>query len=147
MASEYQCHQVAWIKTLQGFSQGLQSFGGEMPIFFCSGWIIKRIGHKHCMSLVLFAFTVRFFFYSNMTNPVWVLLIEILNGMAYALGRAVMVSYSRRISSPSAHHTVLGLVGLFDCIGECNLIVCIYNSLKMRKYVSSTTIISQKRAV
>ncbi|XP_060834255.1 major facilitator superfamily domain-containing protein 6-A-like isoform X1 [Rhopalosiphum padi] len=117
LASEYQCNQVAWIKTLQGFSQGLQSFGGEMPIFFCSGWIIKHIGHKHCMSLVLFAFTVRFFFYSVMTNPVWVLLIEILNGMAYALGRAVMVSYSRRISPPSAHHTVLGLVGLFDCIG------------------------------
>ncbi|XP_008183665.1 major facilitator superfamily domain-containing protein 6-A isoform X1 [Acyrthosiphon pisum] len=117
LATEYQCHQMAWIKTLQGFSQGAQSFFGEMPVFFCSGWIIKRIGHKHCMSLVLFAFTVRFFFYSIMTNPFWVLLIEILNGMAYALGRAVMVSYSRRISPPSAHHTVLGLVGLFDCIG------------------------------
>lgn len=118
LASEYQCNQLASIKTLQGFSQGIQSFGGEMPIFFCSGWIIKRIGHKHCMALVLFTFTVRFFLYSIITDPIWVLLIEILNGMAYALGRAVMVSYSRRISPPSAHHTVLGLVGLLDCIGK-----------------------------
>lgn len=70
------------------------------------------------MSLVLFGFAVRFFFYSIITNPVWVLLIETLNGMMYALGRAVMVSYSRMISPPSTNHTVLGLVGLFDCIGK-----------------------------
>lgn len=118
MASTYDCSQLSWIKTLQGFSQCLQSFVGEMPIFFCSGSIIKKIGHKHCMSLVLFIYTVRFFFYSIMTNPVWVLLIEILNGMMYALGRAVIVSYSRMISPPGTQHTVLGLIGLFDCIGE-----------------------------
>lgn len=118
VASEHECGQVAWIKTLQGLSQALQSFGGEMPIFFCSGWIINKLGHRHCMSLVLFGFGVRFFFYSIITNPVWVLLIEILNGMMYALGRAVTVSYSRMISPPSTNHTVLGLVGLFDCIGK-----------------------------
>jgi len=118
IASEYECGQLAWIKTLQGFSQCLQTFGGEIPVFFCSGWIIKKIGHRHCMSLVLFAFTVRFFFYSIITNPIWVLLIEILNGMMYALGRAVTVSYSRMISPPSTNHTLLGLVGLFDCIGK-----------------------------
>jgi len=122
MASEYKCSQQSWIKTLLGLSQGLQSFVGEMPMFFCSGWIINKIGHRHCMSIVLLAITVRFFIYSIMTNPVWVLLMETLNGMMYALGRAVMVSYSRLISPPSTNHTVLGLVGLFDCIGKCLMI-------------------------
>jgi MFS family permease len=109
---------MPWIKTLQGLSQGAQTFGGEIPMFFFSGWFIAKIGHNHCMSLILAAFAVRFFSYSIMTNPVWTLLIETLNGMSYALSRAVMVSYSRMISPPSTNHTVLGLVGLFDSIGK-----------------------------
>lgn len=125
LASENECGQLAYMKTLQGFSQGIQSFGGELPIFFCSGWIIRKIGHKHCMSLVLLAFSIRFFVYSIMTNPVWTLMIEIPNGMMYALGRAVMYSYARMISPPSTQHTVLGLVGVFDCIGEFSRITII----------------------
>lgn len=129
MASEHDSNRLAWIKTLQGLSQGVQTFGGEIPMFFCSGWFITKIGHKHCMSLILFAFTVRFFAYSIMTNPVWSLLIETLNGMSYALGRAVMVSYSRMISPPSTNHTVLGLVGLFDSIGRYFMFVNVKNSM------------------
>lgn len=126
LASENECGQLAYMKTLQGFSQGIQSFGGELPIFFCSGWIIRKIGHKHCMPLVLLAFSIRFYIYSIMTNPVWALLIEIPNGMMYALGRAVMYSYARMISPPSTQHTVLGLVGVFDCIGKFVRIIIIF---------------------
>lgn len=118
MASVNGCDRQKWTKTIQGFSQGLQCFGGEMPVFFCSGWIIKKIGHQHCMSTVLFAFIVRFFVYSVMTNPFFAMVVEILNGATYALGRAVVVSYSRDNSPPGTHNTVLGLVGLFDCVGE-----------------------------
>lgn len=120
MALQYECDQLPWMKTQQGLSQILQSFCGEVPIFFCSGWIIQKIGHQHCMSLVLVFIASRFFFYSIITNPAWVLLIETVNGMMYALGRAVSVSYSRMISPPSTNHTILGLVGLFDCIGKCS---------------------------
>lgn len=119
MASVAGCNRQKWTKTVQGLSQGLQCFGGEMPVFFCSGWIIKKIGHRFCMSAVLFVFIFRFFIYSIMTNPFYAMIVEILNGATYALGRAVVVSYSRTISPPGTHNTVLGLVGLFDCIGEC----------------------------
>lgn len=123
MASQHECGQQAWTKTLQGMSQCVQSFGGEMPLFFCSGWIINKIGNENCMFFVLLAYTIRFFFYSIMTNPIWVLLIELFYGMVYALGRAVMISYSRIISPPSTNSTILGLVGFFDCIGELFLFI------------------------
>lgn len=76
----YRCNQTNWMKTLQGLAMGIQCFGGELPFFFLSGWILKKIGHIHAMSLVLVGFGVRFLLYSVLSNPWWVLPIELLNG-------------------------------------------------------------------
>jgi hypothetical protein len=82
-ASQKTCDHTNWIKTLQGLAMGIQCFGGELPFFFLSGWILKKIGHVHSMSLVLLGFAFRFYFYSILENPWYVLPIELLNGITF----------------------------------------------------------------
>jgi predicted MFS family arabinose efflux permease len=59
----------ASMKTLQGLVMGIQCFGGEVPFFFLSGKLLKKIGHINAMNLVLAGFVLRFFLYSILTNP------------------------------------------------------------------------------
>lgn len=109
--------QRARIKTLQGLAQGIQCFGGEIPFFFWSGMIIKRMGHINCMALVLGAMAIRMYLYTVISNPAWIILIELLNGVSYALGYSVKMSYAKAMSPPDTTNAILGIVGFFDCIG------------------------------
>ncbi|KAL5233970.1 hypothetical protein ACI65C_001380 [Semiaphis heraclei] len=118
VASMNECNTQRWIKTLQGLISGVQCFGGEVPFFFWSGWIIKRLGHLNCMSLVLGVFAFRFFAYSVLTNPIWVLVIELTNGITFGLAYAVLMSYASILALPGSESTMIGLVGgVFEGIG------------------------------
>lgn len=90
----HRCNNTTWMKTLQGLAMGIQCFGGELPFFFLSGWILKKIGHINAMSLVLIGFGVRFLLYSVLSNPWWVLPIELLNGITFGLFYSTMASYA-----------------------------------------------------
>lgn len=100
------CDYSTWIKTLQGFAMAIQCFGGELPFFFLSGWILKRIGHINAMSLVLAGFALRFFLYSALTNPWWVLPIELLNGVTFGVFYSTMASYASIVAPPGTEATI-----------------------------------------
>lgn len=95
-----------WIKTLQSLVMVIQCFGGELPFLFLSGWILKRIGHINAMSLVLFGFSIRFLLYSTLTNPWYVLPIELLNGITFGVFYATMASYASIVAPPGTEATV-----------------------------------------
>lgn len=112
------CQGKDWIKTLEGLIMGIQCFGGELPFFFLSGWILKKIGHVNAMSLVLFAFGVRFLLYSMLTDPWWCLPVELLNGLTYGIFYATMTSYASIVAPPGTEATMQGLVGaVFEGVG------------------------------
>lgn len=115
-------NQRAWIKTLQGLTQGIQCFGGEIPFFFWSGWIIKTVGHYNCMAIVLGAMALRMYLYTVISNPAWIILIELLNGVSFALGYSVTMSYAKIIAPLNSLSTVIGLIGLVNCFGTS--IIC-----------------------
>ncbi|XP_022182057.1 major facilitator superfamily domain-containing protein 6-B-like isoform X2 [Myzus persicae] len=100
-----------YIKTIQGFSLTIQCLGGEVPFFFLSNFILKRIGHTNVFSLMFFAYAVRFYLYSIITNPVWVLPVELLNGITYALAYAAAISYAAELAPVGAEGTLQGIVG------------------------------------
>lgn len=107
----------SWTKTLQGIVVGIQC-GGEIPFLFFSGWIIKRIGYWYSMALGLFVFAVRFYLYSIITNPVWILPIEISNGITFGLCFAVLISYARIIAPPDSATAFVAFAGtLFEGVG------------------------------
>lgn len=100
------CDSGAYMKTLQGLVMGIQCFGGELPFFFISGKLLKKIGHVNAMSLVLLGFGVRFFLYSLLSNPWWVLPIELLNGVTFGIFYATMASYASIVSPPGTEATL-----------------------------------------
>lgn len=82
------------MKTLQGLAMGIQCFGGELPFFFISGWLLNKIGHVNAMTLVLFTFGVRLCLYSLLTNPWWVLPIELMQGITFGVFYSTMATYA-----------------------------------------------------
>ncbi|GLV42704.1 Sugar baby [Carabus blaptoides fortunei] len=112
------CDMHLWIKTLEGLVMGIQCLGGELPFFFLSGWILKRIGHIHCMSIVLLGIGIRYVLYSTLVDPWWVLPIELLNGVTFGLFYATMASYASIAAPPGTEATIQGLVGaVFEGVG------------------------------
>lgn len=109
--------QQLWLKSLQGLVQGVQCFGGEIPFYFMSGWIIKKIGQNNCMALVLGALAIRMYLYTVIRNPFWIIPIELLNGVSYALGCSVMMLYIKAISPPDTINTISGIRAFVTCIG------------------------------
>lgn len=105
-AAEEGCDYSTWIKSLEGFAMAIQCFGGELPFFFLSGWILRKIGHINAMSLVLAGFALRFFLYSILTNPWWVLPIELLNGVTFGVFYSTMASYASIVAPPGTEATI-----------------------------------------
>lgn len=60
---------------------------------------------------MFFAYAVRFYLYSIITNPVWVLPVELLNGITYALAYAAAISYAAELAPVGAEGTLQGIVG------------------------------------
>lgn len=112
------CNGMEWMKTLEGIVMGIQCFGGELPFFWLSGYILKRIGHINAMTLVLAAFAVRFMCYSFLVNPWYVLPIEFLNGITFGLFYATMASYASIVAPAGTEATMQGIVGgIFEGVG------------------------------
>lgn len=91
---EVGCDQQARMKTLQGLAMGIQCFGGELPFFFISGWLLNKIGHINAMTLVLFTFGARLFLYSLLSNPWMVLPIELMQGITFGVFYSTMATYA-----------------------------------------------------
>jgi len=62
-------------------------------------------------SLMFFVFAVRFFLYSIITNPVYVLPVELLNGLTYALAYSAATSYVSELAPVGAEGTLQGILG------------------------------------
>lgn len=116
--SNLTCDGSNYIKTLQGLVSAIQTFCGEIPFLFVSGYILRKVGHVNMMSLVLFAFGVRFILYSFLSNPWYVLPIEMLQGITFGMFYPTMTSYASVVSPPGTETTVQGLVGaVFEGVG------------------------------
>lgn len=124
--NSFRCNQTTWMKTLQGLAMGIQCFGGELPFFFISGRLLKKIGHIHAMSLVLIGFGVRFLLYSVLSNPWWVLPIELLNGVTFGLFYSTMTSYASIVAPTGTEATLQ--VRWFN-----HLTICDFRGLNQRK--------------
>lgn len=100
------CSARTWVKTLEGLVMAIQTLVGEMPFFFWSGKILKRIGHINAMTLVLMVIGVRYILYSVITDPWWFLPIELLNGLTFGLFYACMASYASIVAPSGTAATV-----------------------------------------
>lgn len=106
-------------KLVIGLVQTIQNFIGEVPAFYFSGWLIKKLGHFNLVSLALLCHGVRFFFYSYLHNPWWILPIECLHGFTFGSFYAAMTSYGKLNSKPGTEATTQSILcTTFEALGK-----------------------------
>ena len=83
----------------------------EIIMLFFSGVIIKKLGHMTCLCTGLFAYVVRFFSYSLITNPWCIIPVELVHCLCFGLTYAAASSYASMIAPEGTSATIQGLVG------------------------------------
>ncbi|XP_060874149.1 major facilitator superfamily domain-containing protein 6-like [Metopolophium dirhodum] len=111
LSNEFHPETKSWMKTLQGTSLLIQCFGGEVPSFLFSSYILKRVDHMTILSIVFFTFTCIFSSYTIIENPLWALPVELLNGITFAMSYSAAISYAALITPVGAEGTLQGVVG------------------------------------
>ncbi|XP_025206111.1 major facilitator superfamily domain-containing protein 6-like [Melanaphis sacchari] len=118
LANIYCQERLPWIKTIQGSSVTVQCCIGEIPIYIMSGYILKRIGHITAFSISFAMFSIRFFLYSIIKDPLWVLPVELTNGITFGLAFLAGISYAAEVAPSGSAGTLQGLFGMaFHGIG------------------------------
>jgi len=87
--------------------------------YYTAGYILKRIGHMAAFSVSFAMFSMRFFLYSIINDPLWVLPVELTNGITFALAFVAGISYAAEVAPSGSAGTLQGLFGMaFHGIGE-----------------------------
>ncbi|GIY75123.1 MFS domain-containing protein [Caerostris darwini] len=94
---------------LLGSVTSVQSFLGEVPFLFFSGWIIRKMGHLNVFTMSFVAHGLRFFAYSFLGNPWWSLAVEVLQGPSFGSFYAALTSYAKLVAPKGAEATVQGI--------------------------------------
>lgn len=104
-------------KILMGISLAISSVS-EIPTHFYSSKIIGKSGHFITMFLSLLCYSIRYFMYSALQDPWYVLPLELLQGLTYSLFIITITSYAKMISLPGTEATIQGFLGcLFSGLG------------------------------
>jgi hypothetical protein len=69
---------------LFGLSSAVSCFS-ELPFFFYSSELMRRLTPKGALSLAIVCYSVRLGYYSLLENPWFVLPIELLHGITFAV--------------------------------------------------------------
>ena len=87
-------------------------------MFIFPGWFLNKMGHVHTMTMILGVMGVRLLAYSFLTNPWYVLPIELLNGLTLGVYWSTMASYAHWIAPAGASSTMQGIFSaIFEGIG------------------------------
>lgn len=122
--------------TLLGVNLAVQCFGGEVPVLFFSGWIIRKIGYNKAITLSIAGVVVRLAVYTFGNDPWAMLPIEITHGLCFGLFYAAMTSYASSAAPPGTEATMQGILGgTFEGLGiGCGTLVAgqLFNWVKGR---------------
>ena len=80
----------------------------DLLTFFAAGSLIKAVGQIKIMTCALISYGIAFTLYSMLTNPWWVLPIEMLVGCTYAASWSACTSYMAGASSSESVTTIQG---------------------------------------
>lgn len=94
-------------KTLMGFAVICRSTF-DLLTFFVAGSVIKAFGQIKIMICALISYGIAFTLYSLLTNPWWVLPIEMLVGCTYAASWSACTSYMAGAASSESVTTIQG---------------------------------------
>lgn len=111
LATIYHTERKSMISSIEGFSLSIECLG-EIPFFYLSGHLIKLTGHMTAFSISFAMFGLRFLLYSIIRDPLWVLPVELSNGITFGLSYIAGISYSAKIAPVGCEGTVQGLFSM-----------------------------------
>lgn len=82
----------------------------EVPFFFFSGHLIKRLGNDVVLHLGLLTYILRFVYYSYLEDAWLVLPAEALHGLTYAASWAASTDYAASIAPPGLEASMQGFL-------------------------------------
>ena len=82
----------------------------EIVVMFVMGYIIKLLGYHLCLYAACIAYACRFLGYSFLRNPWYVLLIEPLHGLTYAVMYGAASAYGSRLTPEGMHGTMQAML-------------------------------------
>ncbi|CAM1319823.1 Uncharacterised protein g7324 [Pycnogonum litorale] len=83
---------------------------GEVVFFPLSKWMLKTITHKHCMTIVIAATSLRCLLYSQVTDPWLIPPVEVLHGVTFGLFYATVTSYAKILAPEGTEATMQSIV-------------------------------------
>jgi len=86
-------------KLLQGLMISMQNLGGTV-FYFISGSLIRKFGHTKAFLLGHVSLGLHFVLYYTISNPWYILPLELLHGPSYALLSATAASYAAKVAPP-----------------------------------------------
>jgi PPP family 3-phenylpropionic acid transporter len=96
-------------ETLMGWSLTVATLS-EMPVFFFSGWLLRKMGARGLLLLALSAYVVRMLAYT-LLPPVWLVLpINLLHGLTFSALWVAGVSYVNEVTPKGSGATAQGLL-------------------------------------
>jgi PPP family 3-phenylpropionic acid transporter len=95
-------------KALMGLSLAVATVS-ELPVWFYSNRMLERFGTRKVLVISLLACAVQGFAFSLMVNPLWVLPIQLLHGLAFSASWAAGVAYSGKIAPAGMGATAQGI--------------------------------------
>jgi len=103
-------------------------------MFSFSGYILKRVGHMNVFFVMFLVYALIFFLFSIIENPDYVLSVEILSGIAFALFYSEAISYAHLLTPAGAKGTFQGVVGTaltgikfsYEYFGHFNILYIIH---------------------
>eukprot|EP00052_Salpingoeca_macrocollata_P007711 m.61657 g.61657 ORF g.61657 m.61657 type:complete len:481 (+) comp16210_c0_seq1:20-1462(+) len=107
-------------RTLLGLSR-FMTCAAEVPLFFVSGSIIRRLGIPATLAVVFVCYILRFTCYILLSNPWYVLFVEPLHGFTFAIMWTASTTYASMLAPPNMAASMQGLLaGTHFGIGQAS---------------------------
>ncbi|XP_041458774.1 major facilitator superfamily domain-containing protein 6-like [Lytechinus variegatus] len=82
----------------------------EIPFMYFSGAIIKRVGYAGVMYMTLIAYAIRYFGYSFVYNPWFILPVQLLHGITYGLSWPMFTAFANKTAPKGMASTLQSIV-------------------------------------
>ncbi len=102
---------------LVGVASGLSAVS-ELPIMFFGGWLLARLGARRMLTISLMFYVIRFWLYSFVPQPYWVLPVQLLHGLTFGMYLMSSVTLMHQMLGKQYAATAQGLLSSTFAFGQ-----------------------------
>lgn len=90
----------------------------EMPVLFASGRIVTRMGPRRMIVIAFLVYAARLVLYSVITQPEWVLPVQLANGLSFGLMMLAVTRLAHELAGHKLAATAQGMLASSQALGS-----------------------------